>query len=163
MIDILQFLSDRNIEFEYFDHPPVYTVADVHRLTPDLPGVKTKNLFFRDSKNNRHFLVVVPGDNRLDMKALPGVLGCSRVRFGSPDRLKEYLGIEPGSVSLLAVINDPQHDVEVVIDKELWDSEYFQFHPLVNTRTLIIARNGIKRFLAETGHEPIITKIPNQK
>lgn len=163
MIDILKFMSDRNIEFECFDHPPVYTVADVHRLTPDLPGVKTKNLFFRDSKNNRHFLVVVPGDNRLDMKALPGVLGCDRVRFGSPDRLKKYLGIEPGSVSLLAVINDPQHDVEVVIDKDLWNSEYFQFHPLVNTRTLILSRKGIKLFLAETGHEPIIKDIPNQK
>jgi Ala-tRNA(Pro) deacylase len=163
MIDILKFLSDRKIEFECFDHPPVYTVADVHRLTPDLPGVKTKNLFFRDSKNNRHFLVVVPGDDRLDMKALPGVLGCGRVRFGSSDRLKKYLGIEPGSVSLLAVINDPKHDVEVVIDKDLWNAEYFQFHPLVNTRTLILSRNGIIRFLAETGHEPIITSIPNQK
>jgi Ala-tRNA(Pro) deacylase len=97
------------------------------------------------------------------MKELPGVLACSRVRFGSPERLRKYLGIEPGSVSLLAIINDPQHAVEVVIDEELWNSEHFQFHPLVNTRTLILSRDGIERFLAETGHEPKIASIPIQK
>ena len=163
MKDIINFLTDNRIDFECFDHPPVYTVADVHRLTPDLPGAKTKNLFFRDSKNDRHFLVVVPGDGRIDMKALPGVLACGRVRFGSPERLKQYLGLEPGSVSLLAVINDPEHAVEVVIDESLWNSEAFQFHPLVNTRTLIISRHGIERFLDETGHKPRITPIPIQK
>ena len=163
MKDILKFLSDNNIDFECFDHPPVYTVADVHRLTPDLPGAKTKNLFFRDSKTNRHFLVVVPGDGRIDMKALPSALASGRVRFGSPERLKKYLGIEPGSVSLLAIFNDPQHAVEVVIDETLWESKTFQFHPLINTSTLVISRNGIRRFLAETGHEPLITPIPIQK
>lgn len=162
MIEIFKFLAEHNIDYKRFDHPPVYTVADVHRLTPDLPGTKTKNLFFRDSKNNRHFLVVVPGDDRIDMKALPGVLDSGRITFGSPARLKEYLGIEPGSVSLLAIINDPGHAVEVVVDDCLWTSEALQFHPLVNTSTLVITIDGVRRFLSATGHEPRITSIPTQ-
>ncbi len=162
MIDIFNFLANHGIDYDRFDHPPVYTVADVHRLTPDLPGAKTKNLFLRDSKNNRHFLVVVPGDGRIDMKALPGVLGSGRITFGSPGRLKEYLGIEPGSVSLLAIVNDTRHAVEVVVDECLWTSEALQFHPLVNTSTLVITMNGVRRFLSATGHEPRIASIPTQ-
>ena len=162
MADIYRFLSEYRIAYERFDHPPVYTVEDVHRLTPDLPGTKTKNLFFRDSKNDRHFLVVVPSDGRIDMKALPSVLESGRVRFGSAEQLKNFLGIEPGSVSLLAIVNDPQHAVEVVIDDNLWGSEAFQFHPLVNTSTLIISREEIQRFLAATGHEPRIASVPTQ-
>lgn len=162
MKDIFEFLSEMSIDYQRFDHPPVFTVADVHRLTPDLPGVKTKNLFLRDSKNDRHFLVVVPGDGRVDMKAMPGVLACGRITFGSPGRLKKHLGVEPGSVSLLAIVNDPQHDVDVVIDENLWRSEAFQFHPLVNTSTLVISRNGVLRFLSATGHELLIASIPTQ-
>ena len=116
----------------------------------------------RDSKNDRHFLVVVPGDGRVDMKAMPGVLACGRITFGSPGRLKKYLGVEPGSVSLLAIVNDPQHDVDVVIDENLWRSEAFQFHPLVNTSTLVISRNGVQRLLSATGHELLIASIPTQ-
>ena len=162
MTDIITFLTENSIDYQRFDHPPVYTVADVHRLTPDLPGAKTKNLFFRDSRKDRHFLVVVPSDGRVDMKALPGVLGCDRVSFGSPKRLKRYLGIEPGSVSILAIVNDPQNAVEVVIDQKLWESDAFQFHPLTNTSTLVISRMGITRFLSATGHEPMIASVPAQ-
>ena len=163
MTDIFTFLTENSIDYQRFDHPPVYTVADVHRLTPDLPGAKTKNLFFRDSKNDRHFLVVVPGDGRLDMKAMPGVLACGRVSFGSPKRLKNYLGIEPGSVSLLAIVNDPQHAVEVVIDQKLWESDAFQFHPLVNTSTLVISRDNLLRFLDAAGYEFRSLDVPAQE
>ena len=163
MINIYEFLDNSNIEYQRHDHPPVFTVEDVHRLTPDLPGAKTKNLFFRDKKGNRHFLVVVPADKRTNLKALPGVLESSKISFGSPDRLMEHLGITPGSVSLLAIVNDQKNRVEVIIDESLWASEAFQFHPLVNTSTLIISREGIKRFLDATGHEVKILEIPAQE
>jgi Ala-tRNA(Pro) deacylase len=140
----------------------VFTVEDVHRLTPDLPGAKTKNLFFRDKKGNRHFLVLVPADKRINLKALPKVLESTKISFGSPDRLMKHLGIIPGSVSLLAIANDQGNKVEVIIDDSLWTSEAFQFHPLVNTSTLVISRGSIKRFLAATGHEVKIMKIPAQ-
>ena len=162
MTDIYGFLDNSNIEYERYDHPPVFTVEDVHRLTPNLPGAKTKNLFFRDKKGKRHFLVVVPADKRVNLKALPNVLESSKISFGSPDRLMKHLGITPGSVSVLAIANDQENKVEVIIDDSLWTSEAFQFHPLVNTSTLVISRGSIKRFLAATGHEVKIMKIPAQ-
>ena len=162
MIDIYEFLDNGNIEYQRHDHPPVFTVEDVHRLTPDLPGAKTKNLFLRNKKGNRHFLVVVPADKRINLKALPKVLESSKISFGSPDRLMENLGVTPGSVSLFAIVNDQKNRVEVIIDESLWASEAFQFHPLVNTSTLVISRDSIKRFLAVTGHEVKILDIPAQ-
>ncbi len=162
MIDIYEFLDNSNIEYERFDHPPVFTVEDVHRLTPDLPGAKTKNLFLRDKKGNRHFLLVVPADKRMNLKALPKVLETSKISFGSPDRLMENLGVTPGSVSLFAIVNDQKNRVEVVIDESLWASDAFQFHPLINTSTLTISRDSIKKFLAATRHEVKILDIPAQ-
>jgi len=163
MSDIYKFLDNGNIEYQRHDHPPVFTVEDVHRLTPDLPGAKTKNLFLRDKKGNRHFLVVVPADKRMNLKALPGVLESSKISFGSADRLMENLGVTPGSVSLFAIVNDHKNKVEVIIDESLWTSEAFQFHPLVNTSTLVISRDSIKRFLAASGHEVKFLDIPGLK
>ena len=162
MNDIYEFLDNDNIEYQRHDHPPVFTVEDVHRLTPDLPGAKTKNLFLRDKKGSRHFLVVVPADKRINLKEIPKVLESSKISFGSPDRLMEYLGITPGSVSLFAIVNDQKTRVEVIIDESLWASEAFQFHPLVNTSTLVISRDSVKRFLDATGHEVKILDIPAQ-
>ena len=162
MSDIYEFLDNGNIEYQRHDHPPVFTVEDVHRLTPDLPGAKTKNLFLRDKKGSRHFLMVVPADKRINLKALPKVLESSKISFGSPDRLVENLGVTPGSVSLFAIVNDQRNKVEVVIDKSLWASDAFQFHPLINTSTLTISRDSIKKFLTATEHEVKILDIPAQ-
>jgi Ala-tRNA(Pro) deacylase len=162
MTDIYKFLEEHQVNYERHDHPPVYTVEDVNRLVPPLPAAKTKNLFFRDDKGKRHFLVVVQGHKRLDIKALSNVLGSSKLRFGSPDRLKKYLGVDPGSVTILAVVNDTEKAVEVIVDKTLWSSDAFQFHPLVNTSTLVISRRQLKRFLDKTGHPIQILDVPGR-
>ena len=153
MPDIYQFLADNHIKYQRHDHPPVFTVADVERLVPPLPAAKTKNLFLRDKKGKRHFLVVVPAKKHVDVKALGVEIGSGRLSFGSPDRLKKYLGVEPGSVTILAIINDPGHAVEVIFDTVLWQEKTFQFHPLVNTSTLVIPKDDLLRFLEATGHE----------
>jgi Ala-tRNA(Pro) deacylase len=160
MVDFFQFLDDHRITFERFDHPPVNTVDDVNRLIPHLPGAKTKNLFLRDKKGHRHFLVVVRDEKRVDLKALPGLLESSRLRFGSPDRLKKHLGVDPGAVSLLAIFNDLDNAVEVVVDGDLWASEAFQFHPLVNTSTLVISKENLHKLLDKTGHEAQVLDVP---
>ncbi len=162
MNDFYQFLADHHIEYERHDHPAVYTVEEAEKLVPPLPGAKSKNLFLRDKKGVRHFLVVVPAQKRVKIKALPEVVGSSRLSFGSPGRLEEYLGIGPGSVTLLAIFNDPDQHVEVFIDRELWDSEAFNFHPLVNTSTLVITRNNLQRFIDATGHAIQIVDVPGQ-
>ena len=162
MADLYQFLDANRIEYERHDHPPVYTVADVERLVPTLPAVKTKNLFLRDKKGRRHFLVAVPALKRVDIKALGAVIGCGHLSFGSPDRLRKYLGVDPGSVTVLAAINDPENAVELIFDEVLWAEAAFQFHPLVNTSTLLISREDLKRFFELTGHEVRLIEVPSQ-
>lgn len=163
MADLYQILADHHIEYERYDHPAVYTVEDVKRLVPPLAAAKTKNLFMRDHKGRRHFLVIVPADKRVDIKALHGAIGSSRLSFGSAKRLNEYLGVDPGSVTIFALINDPDHQVELIMDASLWEQETFQFHPLVNTATLVISRNDLKRFLVFTGHDLNTLAVPEQK
>lgn len=163
MTDIYRFLADHRIEYQRHDHPPVYTVADVERLVPPLPAARTKNLFLRDKKGKRHFLVIVPAQKRVDVKALGTVIGVDRLSFGSPDRLNKYLGVDPGSVTILALIRDLEHAVEVVFDESLRQEMAFQFHPLVNTSTLVVSRADLLRFLDATGHEVRNLDVPGQE
>ena len=160
MTDIYKFLDSINVSYERFDHPAVYTVSEAKKLSPEMDGASPKNLFLRDKKGIRHFLVVVPQDKQVDLKELSSILEASRLSFASPDRLKKYLGIEPGSVSILALLNDPEKTVEVFVDNELWNAEIILCHPLVNTSTLAITRDGIKQFLEKTGHNLMLVEIP---
>lgn len=157
-----RFLDENDIRYERHDHPPVFTVEEARRLVPPLPAAKTKNLFLRDKKGRRHFLVVVGADKQVDLKRFEALLGAGRLSFGSPDRLKRFLGITPGAVSLFAVFNDKDHAVSVVIDKTLWDAPAFQFHPLVNSSTLVVSKEDLERFLELTGRSIRIVDVPGQ-
>jgi len=119
-MDIYKFLNDHDIRFTRYDHAPVFTVEDVKHHVPPLPARRTKNLFLRDNKGKRHFLLIVNDDKMVDLKALPSTLGISKLSFGSPARLRNYLGVDPGSVSVLAIANDLNHKVDIIID-ELWN------------------------------------------
>ena len=112
MKSIYEFLEKNKVEYERHDHEAVFTVEESKQLSPELDGASTKNLFLRDKKGSRHFLVTVPEDKQVDLKALSGKLDSSRLSFASPERLKMHLGIEPGSVSLLALANDYDNKVE---------------------------------------------------
>ncbi len=161
-MDIYEFFAKHQIEYERHDHPPVYTCEDVNRLVPELPGAKTKNLFVRDQKGKRHFLVSVPDEKSVDLKALAPVLGVDKLSFGSEKRLRKYLGLEPGAVTVLAAMNDTNKAVVVVIDEELWKAETLLYHPLVNTSTVLILRENVERFLEATSHKPRILKIQSR-
>lgn len=145
--ELLSFLDRNGIEYQRCDHPAVYTVEEAARLVPPLPGAKTKNLFLRDKPGRRHFLVCVPAAKQVDLRALSDALRTGRLSFGSADRLMARLGVEPGAVTLLAVFNDPGRTVELFVDADLWAHEAFQFHPLVNTGTLVLSRAAVTRFL----------------
>jgi Ala-tRNA(Pro) deacylase len=162
LLDIYEFLEENGIEYQRQDHPAVYTVEEGRRLVPPLPGAKTKNLFLRDRNGIRHFLVVVGYDKVVDLRALRGVLGVSKLGFASPERLQRYLGVDPGSVSILGVVHDTDGEVEVVMDENLWAAEALQCHPLVNTSTLVITRAGIQRFLDLTGHRVRVIDVPSR-
>jgi Ala-tRNA(Pro) deacylase len=157
-----QFLEDNQIAYARHDHPAVYTVEEADRLVPKLAAAKTKNLFLRDEKGQRHFLVVVPGHKQVNLKQLKDRMEIKRISFGSSERMKKHLGIEPGAVSILALYNDKAHAVELFVDQELWASESFQCHPLVNTATLEITRDNLLRFLEITGHDMKLIQLPER-
>jgi len=159
-MDLAQFLSEHGIAAARHEHPPVMTVEESLRLVPKLPGAKTKNLFLRDKKGRRHFLVTVPHDVAVDLGALGASLGVGGVGFASAERLQKHLGIKPGSVSLLGLVNDEAHAVEFVIDRLLWEAEAVQAHPLTNTATMVVAHADLERFLAATGHAPRVIDVP---
>ena len=157
-MDIYSFLDQHQIAYQRFDHEAVFTVEEADKL-PKMPGTPVKNLFLRDKNGQRHILVVLGHEKKVDLKALSELLGVSKLSFASPERLKKYLGVEPGSVTLLGVINDAEYGVEVVIDEELW-GQSLRCHPLVNTATLVIPHESIEKFLIAT-HTPFrIVKVP---
>jgi Ala-tRNA(Pro) deacylase len=159
-MDLEPFLAAHGIAAPRHSHPPVMTVAESERLVPKLPGAKTKNLFLRDKKGVRHFLVTVPHSLAVDLNALSDLLGVGRLGLASPERLRKHLGIEPGSVSLLALINDPARAVQFVIDRTLWEAASVQAHPLRNDATMILVHADLERFLMATGHAPRVIDVP---
>jgi Ala-tRNA(Pro) deacylase len=154
------FLEQHALAYQRFEHPPVYTCEEARALCPDMPGAETKNLFLCDGKGIRHLLVAVPADAAVDIKALSQQLDAKGLRFASPERLQRHLGLQPGSVTLLAALNDRDGAVEVVIDAALWQADAILCHPLVNTETLAVPRAELARFLELTGHPPKVLAIP---
>lgn len=163
MVDIEEFLVQHDIPFERIDHAAVFTCEESERLLPPMPGTGTKNLFLRDGKEKRFFLIVVGHDTMVDLKALRNMLGADKLSFASAERLKEHLGVEPGSATLLGLVHDEKHAVEVVIDAPLWESEALQCHPLINTATMVIEHAGIAKFLEATGHVYCVLKVPERE
>lgn len=157
---IFEFLNSNAIPYERVDHPPVFTCEEAKRLVPHLIGAETKNLFLRDAKGRKHFLLSVPSEKNVDLKALSASLNISGLGFASPERLKKYLDLDPGSVTLLGVINDSSKEVEILIDQELWTGDPLLCHPLVNTSTLSIPRDALARFFELTGHSAKVISVP---
>jgi len=148
------------IEMVRHEHAAVMTVAESEQLVPKLPGAKTKNLFLRDKKGLKHFLVTIPASLSVDLAKLGDALGAGRLGFASAERLFKHLGLTPGSVSVLGLVNDSEHCVQCVIDQRLWDSDAIQAHPLINTATMVIPHTQLEKFLAATGHTPLIISVP---
>ena len=155
-------LQEHGIPFQRFDHPAVFTCEESDRLCPPMPGAHTKNLFLRDRKGARHFLVTVGHEKSVDLKALKILLGVDKLSFASEDRLKHLLGVTPGSATLLGLIVDSGHVVEVIIDEDVWNADIILCHPLVNTATLAIPKAGMETFLAATKHVPKILNVPSR-
>jgi len=138
-------------------HPPGgVTVEEARDLRGAIAGGHTKNLFLRDKKGAA-YLVVAPEDATIELRSLHRLLGASgRFSFGSAELVQEVLGVLPGSVTPFAAINDKDRRVNVVLDAALMKHEALNFHPLVNTATTTISRDGLLKFLAATGHAPRI-------
>ena len=146
-------LAELGIAHGTIEHEPVFTVEQAKQHRGVLPGHHIKNLFLRNKKEEM-WLVVALEDRAIDLKQLGERLGAGRLSFGSPERLRTYLGVEPGSVTPFAVINDTQHKVKLVLDSALREGGPVNAHPLVNTMTTALSSADLLRFFAATGHTP---------
>jgi Ala-tRNA(Pro) deacylase len=157
--ELLDHLQNLGIEVTTVEHPPLFTVADSQGLRGEIPGGHTKNLVLKDKKDN-FFLVTVEEDAVVDLKSIHQVIGAaSRVSFGKPEKLLEYLGVIPGSVTVFGAINDRDHNVQVIIDADLMKYDVINGHPLTNEATTSIRREDLITFLKSTGHEPRILAV----
>jgi len=149
---VLETLDKLGIPYVRHEHPPVATVEEAEKHWGALKGAHCKNLFLRNYKGDRHYLVIAPVTRGIDLKRLNAMLGEDRLSFASAERLKRWLGLEPGSVSPFGLINDETRHVQVVCDRTLRSSAALGFHPNVNTATLEIVSADFERFLESRGN-----------
>ena len=144
---VLTYLEDHQIVYTRRDHPPVATIEESKLHWQDLDGMHCKNLFMRDHKGKKHFLVVADAHKRVDIKSLNNLLS-DRLSFASPKRMQKYLGLTPGSVSPFGLINDEQHEVILILDQGIKTAEILSFHPNLNTATLSLTQANFQAYLS---------------
>ena len=157
--EFFAYLDSLGVAHKTVSHPPLFTVEESQALRGKIPGAHTKNLFLRDKKGIV-FLVVTLEEAVIELRSLHRLLGASgRFSFGSADLMRELIGVEPGSVTPFAVINDKLLRVTVVLDSAMMAHAVLNFHPLVNTGTTTISREGLLKFLEATEHKPRIEPV----
>lgn len=152
MKDIYEVLDSLGIEYTKYEHPAVYTVEEAKKVDRGLGKdvSRTKNLFLRNKKGNKHYLVVLGAAKRANLESLVKDLDESDLSFASPERMMKYLGLTPGSVSPFGLINDLESQVQVIVDEGLLKFPKQGFHPNINTATLVITTDDFKKFLEST-------------
>jgi Ala-tRNA(Pro) deacylase len=154
-LTLMKVLSEMEIPYERFEHPPVLTVEEARLYDANIPGARCKNLFLRDKSGKKHFLVITLAETRVGLTNLGKHIRVNHLSFASPVRLMQYLGSHPGAVSPFGLIHDLNHSVVVVLDESLIREENAGFHPNVNTATLVITTNDLCRFIKGCGNSII--------
>lgn len=161
MINILSFLAKNNIPFKQYDHEAVFTAEEAKTKASHVPGIQTKNLFLCDDKKRHFYLVTICEHKRANLKHLREFLNEKSLRFAPENFLMEYLGITPGSVSPLGLVNDNEGRVKFYIDPDLLNEEKIYIHPNINTATLEINIEDFKKIISLTNHSLNIYQFPN--
>ncbi len=151
-------LDDLGIIHKTHEHTPVFTVEEAQKVSRELDGGHSKNLFLKD-KNKDLYLLVCLEDTKVDLKSLRKQIGAKNLSFGKAELLIEVLGIEPGSVTPFALINDTELRVKVLLDSRMMKEAYLNFHPLINDKTTQISSDGLKKFVNSYGHEVSILEL----
>jgi len=149
---VYEVLESLGVSYEKHEHPPVYTVEEAEQYWKDMSGAHCKNLFLRNKKGKRHYLLVLEHSKKADLKSLTKRLNEDTLSFASGDRLMRFLGLEAGAVSPFGLINDTQKAVQVVIDRDLQKAGKIGFHPNVNTATVLLEFTDFEKFLEYCGN-----------
>jgi Ala-tRNA(Pro) deacylase len=153
--ELLAHLDAIGVEHRTLDHPAVFTVAEGTHIKAELPGGHSKNLFLKDKKGQL-WLISARQDTVIDLKRLHRAIGSDRLSFGSPELMAETLGVTPGSVTALALVNDQSRRIRFVLDRALADSDPVNFHPMTNTATTALSRDGFVKFLDSIDVEAMV-------
>ncbi|RPH31191.1 MAG: prolyl-tRNA synthetase associated domain-containing protein [Bacteroidales bacterium] len=145
-------LSDLNIEFDYHEHPPAPTVEEASKYWEGIDSTHCKNIFLRNHKGDRHYLVILEHRQEVNIHQLEKLLKQGKLTFASPQRMMKYLGLAPGSVSPFGLIHDTSKHVHLFLDHNLQKAERLSFHPNLNTASLIIRYNDFIRYLDWKGN-----------
>jgi Ala-tRNA(Pro) deacylase len=145
-------LQTLGIVFDRYEHPPVATADEAERHWAGIEAMHFKNLFLRNQKGTRHYLVIVRHPKRADLRGIADQLGDGKLSFASAERLMTHLGVTPGSVSPFGLIHDLNRSVRVAIDRELKSADRVSFHPNINTVTVTLTRSDFEKFLADCGN-----------
>jgi Ala-tRNA(Pro) deacylase len=159
MTDLVAFLEAHGISYVRHDHAPVFTCEEELGHVPESGAARTKNLFMRDRRGRRHLLLVTLCSKSVSIADFTETADADRLSFASPERLMKYLGVEPGAVTLLGLVNDAEQTVEVYIDAEVWRAPRIHAHPLRNDATFVLSHDDVERFLEATGHRPRIVTV----
>jgi Ala-tRNA(Pro) deacylase len=158
--ELFALLDRLGIEHSTVQHPPFFTVDEGRPWHDKIRGLHCKSLFIKDRKGGI-WLVVMPGDKRADLGRLEKALGAPRLSFARPDLLQEVLALTPGSVTPFGLINDMQRRVSVILDEQMLDSEWVNFHPLHNAASTTLRSADLLRFIRALGYEPIRLRLPD--
>ena len=156
---VLQVLESLQIPFEIHEHPPVPTVEEALPYWEKIDATHCKNLFFRNHKGNRHYLVILRHDRQLNIHDLERRLRQGKISFASPHRMERYLGLAGGSVSVFGLINDKENHVHLFLDAALQSAQKITFHPNENTATLVISFSSFMKFLQWSGNSYEFIKL----
>jgi Ala-tRNA(Pro) deacylase len=157
--EVYSILNKLNISYKIIEHPPVYTVDETKEYVDELEGMKCKNLFLKNQKGNKHYLLITDHEKKINLKELAKILGEKGLGFASERRLKKYLGLTPGSVSPFGVINDENKEVIIIINECLKKEEKINFHPNINTETINLPYKDFEKFLKWSENEVIYIKL----
>ena len=150
--NVLRVLDNLEITYEIFEHPPVRTVEDTLKYWKDIKATHCKNLFFRNHKGNRHYLVILEHTRKLQIRDLEQRLRQGKISFASPERMERYLGLSRGAVSVFGLLNDRENHVHLFLDEKLKSAEKISFHPNENTATVVLLFKSFLKFLEWSGN-----------
>ncbi len=156
---VLKKLDELNIHYKLIDHPAVYTIDTMDELHLNKNGHIVKNLFLKNSNGKKHYLVVLKGDKKANLKSIKSQINSTALSFASEERLEKHLGLSKGSVTPLGIINDEEHLVNIVLDEDLKKEEIIGVHPNVNTSTVFISYNDLIKFINSFGNEIFYVNI----
>ncbi|MGN1230472.1 MAG: prolyl-tRNA synthetase associated domain-containing protein [Anaerotignum sp.] len=150
--EVKAFLEEKGIPFEWVEHKAVYTIDEMEELgLEDMEDI-AKNLFLRDQKGKRHFLVVIRANKQANLKELGEKLGVGRLSFASEERLEKYMKLKKGAVTPLGVLNDDGCAVEIFLDEDFLKMKKIGVHPNDNTASVYLATEDLLRIMQEHGN-----------